>query len=158
MFSAFLLRYSAILNVRYVYIFSCGHTLGVFYSILPYTAKNGYRNKWDRWPKTQNVTMSHSILGQLYGPKRDIVTISHSLWGQLYGPNRDQKLFKNSNKVTKLFQNSKNRKRDSVTFLIGSTFAQNIRCKTRDNVKPYKNKAFFSVGVTWQGHRFNLIR
>ena len=26
--------------------------------------------KLDRWPKIQNVTMSYSLLGQLYGPKR----------------------------------------------------------------------------------------
>ena len=41
------------------------------------------------WPKTRFVTLSHSLLGQLYSPERDIVTLSHSLLGQLYGPKRD---------------------------------------------------------------------
>ena len=86
-----------------------------------------YSIKLDRWPKIQNVTPSHSLLGQLYGPKRDIVTTSHSLLGQLHGPKRDQKLFKNSNKVKKLFKNSKNRKCDDVTFLIGSTLWPKIQ-------------------------------
>ena len=40
----------------------------------------------------------------LYGPKCDNVTLSHSLQGQLYGPNRDQKLFKNSYMVKTLFK------------------------------------------------------
>ena len=76
--------------------------------------------KLDRWPKIQNVTPSHSLLVQLYGPKSKMWR-HHSLLGQLYGPKRDQKLFKNSNKVKKLLKNSKNRKCDGVTFLIGST-------------------------------------
>ena len=38
-----------------------------------------YWNKLDRWPKTENVTVSHSLLGQLHGPNRDSVTLSHSL-------------------------------------------------------------------------------
>ena len=45
-----------------------------------------YWNKLDRWPKTENVTVSHSLLGQLHGPNRDSVTLSHSFQGQLYGP------------------------------------------------------------------------
>ena len=28
----------------------------------------GYRSKSDRWPKTSDVTMSHLLKGQLYGP------------------------------------------------------------------------------------------
>ena len=54
--------------------------------------------------KIENVTVSHSLLGQLYGPRSDSVTMSHSLLGQHYGPNRDQKLFKNSNTVKKTVQ------------------------------------------------------
>ena len=68
-----------------------------------------YRSKLDRWTKIQNVTPSHSLLGQLYGPKRD------------------QKLFKYSNKVPKLLKNSKNRECDDVTFLIGSTLWPKIQ-------------------------------
>ena len=36
--------------------------------------------------KLENVIVSHSLLGQLYGPNCDSVTLSHSLQGQLYGP------------------------------------------------------------------------
>ena len=73
------------------------------------------------WPKMPFVTCDTFLIGPTCWPKFFFVTVSHSLLGQLYGPNRDQKLFKNSNTVKKLLKNSKNRKRDSVTFLIGST-------------------------------------
>ena len=43
----------------------------------------------------------------LLAQKKKIVTLSHSLLGQLYGPNRDQKLLKNSNTVKKLLKTVK---------------------------------------------------
>ena len=58
------------------------------------------------------------LIGSTFWPKTRFVTPSHSLLGQRYGPKRDQKLFKNSNKIKKLY---KNRKCDAVTFIIGST-------------------------------------
>ena len=100
-----------------------------------------YRSKSDRWPKTSNVTLSHSLKGQLFGPECDNVTWSHSKKGQLYGPNRDRKLSKNSNMVKKLFKNSKNRKRDSVTFLERSTFWPKT-CR-RDDVTFLKRSTFW---------------
>ena len=55
----------------------------------------------------------------------------------------------------KLFKNSKNRKRDSVTFLKRSTFWPRIYVEnTRDSVF----FGLFSVSVTWQGQRSDLLR
>ena len=114
-----------------------------------------YRSKLDRWPKIQNVTCVTFLIGSTLWPKTWVVTVSHSLLGQLYGPNRDQKLFQNSNTVKKLLKNSKNRVCDSVTFLIGSTCWP--KKKFENGVTALK-MAFFWVSVTWQGHRSNLLR
>ena len=43
-----------------------------------------------------------NLLAQIF-----FVTLSHSLLGQLYGPNRDQKLLQSSNTVKKLLKTVK---------------------------------------------------
>ena len=126
--------------------------------------------KLDRWPKIQNVTSSHSLLGQLYGP------------------NRDQKLFTNSNKVKKPFKNSKNRNCGVVTFVLQQSGKEGERLKKRLEKHQQSSTLWprlyvakrilsfrfavthvakrvtaskighFSDGAMWRGHRSNLIQ
>ena len=72
-------------------------------------------------PRCDVVTF---LIGPTLWPKTRFVTLSHSLWGQLYGPKRDQKLFKNS----------QNRNRDVVTFLIAVTQLGQFSGPNRDSV------------------------
>ena len=55
----------------------------------------------------------------------------------------------------KLFKNSKNRKRDSVTFLKRSTFWPKTHV---ENTRDREFFCLFSKSVTWQGQRSDLLR
>ena len=49
----------------------CFKVGGLCQLFLTFLASYAYRIKSDRWTKNQNVTPSHSLFGQLFGPKRD---------------------------------------------------------------------------------------
>ena len=78
--------------------FQLGVCLLLLVSPSRFVVTNMYRSKLGRWPKTQYVTMTHSLKGQLYDPKRDVVTFltKSTLW-------------------------PKSRQRDVVTFIQWST-------------------------------------
>ena len=105
-------------------------------------------------PKRDVVTF---LIGSTLWPQTRAATLSHS-WLDKLGPNRDQKLFQNSNKVKKLFKTVKIENATVSHSVLGQLYGPEYTLQNADNVKPYQKKAFFSAGVTWQGHWFNLIR
>ena len=114
-----------------------------------------YRIKLDRWPKILNVTPSHSLLGPLYGPKCALWRRHIPHWVNLMAQNVTKNCSKTATRSKKMFKNSKNRKCDAVTFLIGLTLWPRIY--VANSVTASKN-CLFSDGVTWWGHRSNLIQ
>ena len=126
------------------------------------------------WPKTPFVTPSHSWLGQRYGPKRDQKLLKNSnkvkktiqkqwkpqMWRMRHIPYWVNFMAQNPKcDAVKFLIGStlwpKSWQRDAFTFLIGSTLWP--RTYVANSVITSKN-CFFSDGVTWRGHRSNLLR
>ena len=110
----------------------------------------GYQSKLDRWPIIQNVTPSHSLLGQLYGPKRPLWRRHIPYWVNFM----TQNVTKNCSKAAIRSENcSKTVKIENVTTspsLLGQLYGPKSKMWRRHI--PYRVNFMAQIVTAWRRH------